>query len=74
MHKHPLSYENEETCHRHNQFITHTVWRKQKNYLERSMILVDASKPGRLVSGCEASDKNYFRVGCVDTIMSKLIL
>jgi hypothetical protein len=27
------------------------------------MILVDASKPGRLVSGREASDKNYFRVG-----------
>jgi len=39
------------------------------------MILVDASRPGRLVSGCEASDKNYFGVGKhVDTIMSKLIL
>jgi len=32
-------------------------------YSAETMILVDASKPGRLVSGCEASDNNYFGVG-----------
>jgi len=36
MHKHPLSYETEKTCHRNIKFITQAVWRKQKNYLERS--------------------------------------
>jgi len=38
MHKHPLSYETEETCHRKIKFIIQAVWTKQKNYLMHSNI------------------------------------
>jgi hypothetical protein len=36
--------------------------KKRSTYTTHTLILVDSSKPERLVSGCEASDENYFGV------------